>query len=120
MKKQTTVYKRYRSEHYEGEITKFIDKYIINDAEKIMLSEGYIGTYLWGLEENDKYRGTAFRYPGATRGFIKLNNDNIIEDIIFYPDTCFGEGRLEPFYYRKIIEDIKQFIGQELVFKESD
>ena len=43
MKKQTTVYKRYISEHYEGEITKFIDKYIINDAEKIMLSEGYMG-----------------------------------------------------------------------------
>lgn len=115
---ETIVYKKYNNEYY-GEITKFIDRYLISEADKRMMEQGYcLGTYLWGLEQYDDFKGTAFRFPGATRGHIELDDNNVITAIKFYGDTCFGEARLNPLYDRKIENDIKVFLGKKLIFKE--
>lgn len=113
---ETIVYKKY-DDHYVGEITDFIDKYIV-DKHKHERMESFFKTYLWGLEENESFKGTAFRWPGATRGYIALDKDDIITDIVFYPDTSFGTARLSQLYDRKVEEDVKVFIGKKLVFKE--
>lgn len=115
---ETIVYRKYSNEYY-GEITEFIDKYLISETDKRMMEEGYcLGTYLWGLEQYDDFKATSFRFPGATRGYIKVDNNDIIIDIRFYGDTCFGEGRLSPLYDRKVINDVGIFLGKKLVFKE--
>lgn len=114
---ETVVYKNYDDNHYTGEITEFIDKYMLKKYEDEYMN-WFCRTYLWGLEENQSFKGSAFRWPGATRGYIALDKDNIITDIVFYPDTCFGTERLSPLYDRKVEEDIKVFIGKKLIFKE--
>ena len=114
---ETIVYKKYEDKHYIGEITEFIDKYIV-EKYKDDYTNWSSRTYLWGLEENESFKGTAFRWPGATRGYIVLDKDNIITDIVFYPDTSFGTERLIQLYDRKVEEDVKVFIGKKLVFKE--
>ena len=120
MEKQTIVY-RVAYDEYCGEITDFMDKYITDYHKKIHDNMKHVfRTYLYPANRYGNQRLISFRYPGATRGHIELDKNNIIKNIVFYPDTCFGEERLSPLYDRKIIEDIKQFIGQELIFKESD
>lgn len=120
MEKQIIVYKKSEDE-YCGEITEFIDKYIIGLSKSLNdKNKRIFRTYLCSISKNDGYKVVGFRFPGATRGHIKIDKDNIIEDIIFYSDTCFGHGRLSPLYCEDIVEDIKQFIGQKLIFKESD
>ena len=115
---ETIVYKKYNNEYY-GEVTEFIDKYLISEVDKNMMEQGYcLGTYLWGLEQYDDFKGTVIRFPGATRGHIKLDDDNVITDIKFYEDTCFGEGILDSLYDKKIENDIKIFLGKKLIFKE--
>lgn len=109
--------KNYDDRHYTCEITEFIDKYILEKWKDDYINWGS-KTYLWGLEENESFKGTAFRWPGATRGYIALDKDDIITDIVFYPDTSFGTARLSQLYDRKVEEDVKVFIGKKLVFKE--
>ncbi len=109
--------KNYDDIHYTCKITEFIDKYILKQYDDEFQNWNF-RTYLWGLEENQSFKGSAFRWPGATRGYIELDKDNIIINIVFYPDTCFGTERLSPLYDRKVEEDIKIFIGKKLVFKE--
>ena len=51
------------------------------------------------------------RYPGATRGYIELDNNNIITDIVLYSDACFDTLKQ---YDVKVIEAVKKFIGYKL------
>lgn len=114
------VYKKYEDE-YCGEITEFIDKYIIGYHKSIHDNMKHVfRTYLYLTNKCEGQKLVSFRYPGATRGHIELDKNNIIKDIRFYSDTCFGESNLDPLYDRKIEEDIKRFIGQELIFNEGD
>lgn len=118
MKKQTIVCKVAYDE-YCGEITDFIDKYITGYHKNIHNNMKHVfRTYLYPANRYGNELLISFRYPGATRGHIELDKNNIIKDIKFYSDTCFGEGNLDQLYDRKIEEDIKQFIGQELVIEE--
>ena len=49
-------------------------------------------TYLYNGGVPEKNGHVVFRVPGATRGHIVLDKMNVIQDIIFYPETCFGES----------------------------
>lgn len=67
----------------------------------------------------------AFRVPGATRGSIKIDKDHIIQDILFYPDTCFGysttnERAIDPVYKPQVVEATKKFIGMKIVIKNDE
>lgn len=78
---------------YRNNFTKFLDNYRTEEIMK--LEEPYksmMTTYLClddikNLDEN--HRNVAFRVPGATRGHIELNDNNEIDNIVFYDDTCF-------------------------------
>ena len=96
---------------WTNEFTKECDKFLTNGSE-IGLEFG-CGTYLWGNEngvERNKNNYISFRVPGATRGGIKIV-DNIIVDIIFDVEVCFGDIGC----YKKDVEPyIKaKFIGTE-------
>ena len=110
------VYK-FEKHRYYGEITDFIDRYVTENYRKEMyrlLSR----TYLLGIEDYRDHRGTCIRFPGATRGFIELDRNDIITEIRFYEDTCFGTKNLPKLYDRKIENDIKHFIGKKLILEE--
>lgn len=118
--------KMYGSDEGYCELTQIMDKYIIH-------SFGDFKTYLYDPEyylqknANGKYVkrflddetevdsiSVPIRYPGATRGHIKVDLDGIIEDIQLYDDTCFGAGRLEPLYKRAVLEELKKYIGYKV------
>lgn len=94
--------------NWTNEFTKEFDKFLINGHE-LGLAYGY-GTYLWGNEngvERNENNYISFRVPGATRGGVKVV-DNIIVDIVFDEDTCFGKigcyrKEIEPFIKDKFI-----------------
>lgn len=105
--------------------TRFLDKYRINsimDMEspyKEMMS-----TYLWGPDIEDDFTYTngvlskhiVFRLPGATRGHIVVDKDYIINDIVFYGDTCFStkNNGIECYKPGVAVDAIKQFRGTKL------
>lgn len=93
---------------WTNEFTKECDTFLTNGYE-IGLEFG-CGTYLWGNEdgvERNEYGWINFRVPGATRGDIKVV-DNIIVDIEFDAEMCFGnigcyKKEVEPFIKAKFI-----------------
>lgn len=56
----------------------------------------------------DKYL-VAFRYPGATRGHLELDRNNVIKDIQIYKDS-------RDIYEDTVDEAVKKFIGYRLEF----
>lgn len=99
------------------ELTRFMDKYLLRKT-----TTGYFCTYLYNdldryINEN-AYR-IAFRYPGATRGSIKLKRINQnkfkIVDIYFIEETSFEEFGC---YNKTLRKKIKKFIGKTLDFSD--
>lgn len=86
------------------------------DCDRFLLPElikNSFCTYLWdmGSIRWSHDRGfISFRVPGATRGSIVIGMDNIIKDIIFYDDVCFGNISC---YQPEIVSFIhKKYIGK--------
>lgn len=73
--------------------------------------------------ENDMYRPNlmAIRFPGATRGHILINDNNIIEDIVFYKDSgIFAQAPNNVGVYKEeILEKTRQFIGKRIIIKNT-
>lgn len=71
-------------------------------------------TYLWEPDVKAVLQGKdtliAFRAPGATRGHIEVDNNLIIQDIVFY-DTSFGNFGC---YKETVKEVIPKFLGTKL------
>lgn len=55
----------------------------------------------------------AIRYPGATRGHIEVNKNNIITNIILYKDNM----NTHKIYNENVEECFNKYIGMKLVFK---
>lgn len=95
---------------FRNNFTKFMDSYRIDSI--MNLEEPYeamMTTYLWYNDiESDNYeddiKDIAFRLPGATRGHIEVDKDNIIKKIVFYDDTCFNANHNGIECYKKEIE----------------
>ena len=93
---------------WTNDFTKECDKFLTNGHEK-GLAYG-CGTYLWGNEkgvERNEHNYISFRVPGATRGGVRVV-DNIIVDIEFDAEMCFGDigcykKEIEPFIKEKFI-----------------
>lgn len=98
-----------------GDITEFIDEYL----EDSMKEYSWLKTYILQPETygSDKLL-CAIRLPGATRGHIEVDKNNIIKEIKFYEDSCFGEGKNSLSCYKKeVIKAVEKYIGQELIFE---
>jgi len=94
---------KYRSmEEYVNELTKEMDKHLDVSG----YPESWC-TYIY--ESKPNHNGWyAFRFPGATRGGIKVNEDNVIEKIEFFRDIDF-------LYKESVEEAVKKFIGDKIV-----
>lgn len=89
--------------------TRELDKHLKNKIDLQTLHEGYHdGSY---LEEDDTFKNTYyFRFPGATRGYMTVNENNIITYIYFHEHKAFSKDI--GCYNRSVIEATKKFIGQ--------
>lgn len=101
-----------------GEFTFFCDTMTILKTEVLKTYKEYAGIATYVLEP-DRYTPCmyAIRFPGATRGHIEVDENNIIKDIKFYGDS--GIAKKEPhnvgIYKESIIEEVKKFIGRKIV-----
>ena len=97
-----TVPKRKDSHDYVNDLTKEIDKHL----ESTEWPENF-RTYIYGDKPNN-HGWYSFRFPGATRGGIKVNEDNIIEKIEFFKDITL-------IYKDSVEEAVKKFIGYKII-----
>jgi len=95
---------------YVNDMTKEIDKHVSGSFK--VTFQYTEGTHFYEKPEDGVW---LFRFPGATRGYITLNEDNTIKEIIFHDDTCFSEGI--GCYDRSVKEAVKCFIGAKIVLE---
>lgn len=95
------------------ELTDEMDEYRTHKGE-------YNHTYMLYFDkrtDNNGKEGNTYviRLPGATRGCIYTDSNNVIESIHFYEDTCY-----ETFHdYDREMEKIKdKYIGRRIVHVE--
>lgn len=107
---------------YRNNFTKFLDEYRVPSILKLESPyKEMMSTYLWyGDIENNNYedgvKHIAFRLPGATRGHITVDKDNVITDILFYGDTCFNTNNngIECYKPAVVVDATKKFRGTVL------
>lgn len=92
-------------DRYTGSITKEMDKFL--KYKSIHSYKTYIAKYDIGKKENIY----VFRVPGATRGDIITDKDNVIKEINFYKNAF-------DVYQENITNYCGRFIGCKLIFKE--
>lgn len=86
-------------------------KDLTNDLTREMdtfltMSNEYFETYLYDKCQNK----WPIRYPGATRGHVEVNEDDVIIDIKLYDDKYHTDG-----IYKPEVRDIfKKYIGMKL------
>lgn len=85
-------------------ITRVCDAHLIG-RDRRMYQEGSWCTYVAPF---DKYT-RVIRYPGASRGKIVVDNNNMIQELCIYDD------QINSTYDSKVNEALKQFIGSRLI-----
>lgn len=83
-------------------ITLELDKHLIFESNLSLKN------YIYNEKFKDSY---AIRYPGATRGHIKVDENNIITEIKIYHDKY----RTDKIYKDTIDKALEKFIGFEFV-----
>lgn len=103
---------------YISELTKAMDECLIEPYKEAHNSDygDVMSTYIM-YEPNidDKY--FSFRFPGATRGCMILEND-IITGFSFIQSTCFDKKCVGCYEENKLIETCNRFIGRKVSFKK--
>ena len=86
---------------YVNDFTKELDTILKHKVEGVNFN-----TYLYPYSDDI----WVFRYPGATRGHIKIDDNDIITDIKIYEDTNIYKPEAE--------EICKKYIGYKLTFAQ--
>lgn len=89
-------------DEWVNDLTHFMDSFLIRKSK-------YFETYI--CKNKTSRNHWVIRYPGATRGHILVDDDNIILDIVLY-DTC------DMCYSKDIYEYVKIVIGDKLIFDD--
>ena len=91
---------------YINNLTKEMDTYLKYKSPYTF------GTYLCG-----KYQGRcAIRYPGATRGHIKVDENEVIIEIVLYKGENYDTSEI---YESNVEECFEKYIGMRIVINES-
>lgn len=88
---------------YVNELTKEMDLYLKSSYKCSDFS-----TYIFRRKGSNK-KIFAIRYPGATRGHVKVNHKNEIVEIKLYEDTS-------DIYKENIKDCFEKYLGRRLIF----
>ena len=92
-------------EFYENDLTREMDDYLTVARDSVFKTYIYKNAQ---KDENDN-KFYAIRYPGATRGHIKTNKENIILEIKLYDDYN------DSIYKKEVIDIFDKYIGMQLI-----
>ena len=85
--------------HLVNDLTKELDEYLdINEEYRL-------NNYIYDHPFNNSW---PIRYPGATRGGIRVDKNNIITDIVLYTDS-------DDIYKENVRDILDKYIGMKLV-----
>lgn len=90
-----------------NDLTKEMDNHLTEDNCKAF------GTYIYDHQIHKNH--WAIRYPGATRGHILVDDNNVIQDIKLY-DTATDSIKSVGCYKDSVKDAVKKFIGYKIVF----
>lgn len=96
--------------HLTNDLTREMDSYLIPKLKEIKEQKGFGATYFYDTPFENKW---LFRYPGATRGNVEVDNNMIIKKITLYNDGYHTDGIYEP----KVRECFEKYIGMKLVIE---
>lgn len=88
---------------YTNDLTREMDAYL-------EYKEGRARTYIYDTKFEDCY---AIRFPGVTRGYIRVNDNDIITEIVLYRDKY----NTDKIYTDNAKECFKKYIGMKLVME---
>lgn len=93
------------SDDIVNDFTRELDKHMKREVE------GAFSNYIYTerIKRGENKFLVSFRYPGATRGHLELDKNDVIKDIVIYKDT-------RDIYQDSVDEAIKKFIGYRLEF----
>ena len=87
--------------------TEMLDKYLLYTSD-------WYKTYFWGTVDGveiDEFNRVVFRAPGATRGHVKIDDNFIIQDVVFYDDVCFNKIKC---FSKKVLKAVQKYKGTKL------
>lgn len=87
---------------YTNDLTRDMDSYLKRPNE-------HMQTYIYDHSLTGKT--WAIRYPGATRGHIEVDENNIITDIVLYKDSY----RTDKIYKEEVWSCFEKYIGMKFV-----
>lgn len=91
--------------HYVNELTVEMDSYL--------REEHRFKTYIYITDKEECIEtGYPIRYPGATRGVIKVDKDNTITAI----ELTIDEHNTHTIYNSKINDIFKKYVGRQITF----
>lgn len=98
------------SEEYVNDLTKKLDEIMSFDV-----TEYRIRHYLFEKPIRSKHGGYnwAFRYPGATRGCVVLDDEMVIVECIIYTD-------IQSIYDMSKVSLLDQFVGLKIEFTDGE
>lgn len=91
-------------DYYLNKLTVELDKHIVFE------SGCSFNNYIYD-KIGDKW---TIRYPGATRGYIRVDEEEIIQEIVLYDDKY----RTDKIYKKNVRDCFDKFIGMKIVIKE--
>lgn len=93
------------SDDITNDFTKELDKHTKG------VVEGAFSNYIYTerLKRGEDKFLVSFRYPGATRGHLELDRNDVIKNVVIYKDT-------RDIYNDTVDEAVKKFIGYKLEF----
>jgi hypothetical protein len=89
---------------YTNDLTREMDTYLKN-------KNAYMKTYVYDHSLSGKT--WSIRYPGATRGHIEIDENNIITNIVLYKDNM----NTHKIYNENIEECFKKYINMKLILE---
>jgi hypothetical protein len=99
-----------RSHDYTNEIVEVLNNYLMCDFKK-HVRQGYcIGSYMMFKNKDT----AAIRYPGATRGHVRFDENYIITEIKLYDEydnKCYKVA---------VMKELQKFIGCKLIIPQED
>lgn len=90
-----------------NDFTRELDNYLIPELKKLKEEKDYGATYIYENPFGNKW---LFRYPGATRGNLEVDDNMIIKNITLYNDGCNTDSIYEP----NVKDCFQKYIGMKL------
>jgi len=108
MKEIESVKKYKDSDDYFNEITAMLDSHLKDEWTSLIDKFGF-STYMMFR----RHDGAAIRFPGATRGSVNFDKNQVITEVMLYTDmgTIYNESALEA---------LKKYIGCKLIIPKGE